>query len=63
MALVNTSKPTTSFANLTKINIGLVWSADLLAWSAETRTWGDTASVIDNITKVTSTLSNISKPA
>lgn len=62
MALINTSKPTTSFANLTKINIGLVWSADLLAWSAETRTWGDTASTIDNITKVSSTLTNIAKP-
>lgn len=63
MALTNTSKPTTTLANLTKINIGLVWSANLVQWQNETRTWGDTASVIDNLTKVTSSLSNISKPA
>lgn len=53
MAITNVSKPTTSLANQTKINIGLVWSANLLQWQNESRTWADTTSVIDNLNKPT----------
>ena len=60
--MINTDKPTTSFSNITKINIGLVWGADLLQWQNESRTWGETVSVIDNITKISSSITNNAKP-
>lgn len=62
MALINTSKPTTSFANLTKINIGLIWDAATMTWNSASFTWDSTASVIDNISKISSTLTNIARP-
>lgn len=62
MAITNTSKPTTSLTNITKVNIGLIWSLDLNTWASESRTWGDTASIIDNITRQSSSLTNIAKP-
>lgn len=63
MALTNVSKPSTSLTNTTKINIGLTWDANLLQWQNETRTWDDTISVIDNATRISSTIINTSKPA
>ena len=50
-------------ANATKINIGETWASILTTWASETRTWGDMASLIDNITKQSSSITNISKPA
>jgi len=49
--MINTSKPTTSYTNSDKINIGEVWNTNLNQWQNESRTWDDTASTIDNITK------------
>lgn len=63
MSIENVSKPTTSISNETKINIGLVWSADNLQWQNESRTWDDTVSTIDNSSRITSSITNISKPA
>lgn len=63
MAITNISKPSSSLSNVTKVNIGLVWDADLLQWQNESRTWDDTVSVIDNVSKVSSSITNISKPA
>jgi len=51
MAIVNVSKPNSSIANQTKINIGETWATDLNTWATETHTWDSTGSVIDNITK------------
>jgi hypothetical protein len=62
MSITNISKPSTSLSNATKINIGLVWSADTFQWQNESRTWGETVSVIDNVTKISSSISNQSKP-
>jgi len=53
MAIENVSKPSSSISNATRINIGLTWDADTLQWQNESRTWDDTQSVIDNITKGT----------
>lgn len=50
-------------SNETKINIGLTWDADTLQWQNESRTWDDTVSVIDNISKVSSSITNTSKPS
>ena len=60
--MLNIAKPTTSIANATRINTGLVWGLDLKTWAAETQTWLDTATTIDNVARVTSSISNIAKP-
>jgi hypothetical protein len=62
MSIVNVSKPTTTLTNSTKINIGETWGTDLNTWAAESRTWADTISVIDNISRVSSSFTNIAKP-
>lgn len=62
MAFVNQSKPTTVFANSIKINIGETWGSITTTWATESRTWGDMASLIDNITKISSSISNIVRP-
>jgi len=63
MAIENVSKPSSSISNATKINIGLTWDADTLQWQNESRTWDATVSVIDNTARVTSSITNSSKPA
>lgn len=62
MAIVNVSKPSSSIANQTKINIGLVWDAALMTWSAASFTWDSTASVVGNVTKISSSITNIARP-
>lgn len=62
MTLVNQDKPSTSIANATKINTGLVWALDLNTWAGELQTWLDTATTIDNVTKISSSITNVSKP-
>lgn len=51
MALINTSKPSSSISNQTKINIGETWDAATMTWNAASFTWDSTQSVIDNATK------------
>lgn len=48
MAITNTSKPTTSYTNSDKVNIGETWDTWLVQWQNETRTWNDMASIISN---------------
>ena len=62
MSITNISKPTTTLANSTKINIGEVWNTDSFTWATESRTWDDMQSLIDNITKNSSSLTNIARP-
>ncbi len=63
MAITNVSKPTSTIANATKINIGLIWDSATMTWDAATFTWDSTASLIGNVSRVTSSITNISKPA
>ena len=63
MSITNISKPSTSLSNATKINTGVVWSADLNTWATELQTWLDTATTIDNVTKISSSITNVTKPA
>ena len=62
MSIINISKPTTTLANSTKINIGEIWNTDLNTWAAESRTWNDMQSLIDNITKISSSFTNLARP-
>lgn len=63
MAIVNVSKPNSSIANQTKINIGETWGSNSNQWQNESRTWAETASIIDNVNRVSSSITNVSKPA
>lgn len=63
MAISNTTKPSSSMANSSKINIGETWDSILSTWATESRIWDDMASIIDNLTKINSSMANISKPA
>jgi hypothetical protein len=51
MAITNTSKPSSSVTNATKINIGDTWNAILTTWASETRSWDATGSLVTNISK------------
>ena len=62
MAITNTSKPTTSLTNVTKVSFGETWGTIATTWAAETRTWLDMISLIDNRSKPSNTLTNIAKP-
>jgi len=62
MAITNESKPSSSYTNMTRINIGEVWDSNLNTWNAETRTWNDMASLINNTTRVSSSITNTNKP-
>ncbi len=62
MSITNISKPNSSIANATKINIGVTWDADLLTWATESRTWDATASIINNATKILSAVTNLARP-
>ena len=63
MAISNTSKPTTTLSNTDKVSIGTTWNSILTTWNSETQTWLEASQLIDNISRVTSTFTNTSKPA
>lgn len=60
--ITNTSKPTTSLTNQAKPNFAELWSTITTTWASETRTWMDTGSLFDNITKPSNSITNINKP-
>lgn len=53
MSITNTSKPTTSLTNTTKVSFAELWSTITTTWASETRTWLDMGSLFDNISKGT----------
>lgn len=62
MSITNEAKPTTTLANSTRISIGETWASIPYTWAGETRAWDDCISLIDNASKVSSSMTNISKP-
>lgn len=62
MSITNTSKPTSSVTNTTKVAVGETWATDLNTWNAESRTWDATISIISNIAKTSSSMTNIARP-
>lgn len=60
--MINESKPTTSLTNSARVAIGETWATDSNQWQNESRTWAATASIISNITKVSSSMVNTTKP-
>ncbi len=64
MAITNTSKPSApSFANIARANGAELWSTISTTWATETRTWLDCASLLDNNSKPSTSITNVSKPA
>ncbi len=64
MAIVNTSKPTTSLTNSSKISIGETWGSITTTWASETRTWGAVSQLFTNTSRSSSSLidSNVQSP-
>lgn len=62
MSITNVSKPSSSYSNITKPSFGEIWNTDLNTWTAETRTWNDTGSLIDNTSKISSSFTNVVRP-
>lgn len=63
MAITNTTKPTPSVVNQTKISGAETWATIPTTWATEVRTWLDCVSLFDNLTKITSSITNTNKPA
>lgn len=49
--------------NVDKVSFAELWSTITTSWASETRTWLDVSSLIDNVSKPTTTITNISKPS
>lgn len=62
-AIVNVSKPTTAFVNVTSARGGETWASILTTWASETRMWGQCASFLTDVSKPTSTMTNVAKPS
>lgn len=60
--MINADKPTTTLANTTKVSFAETWGAIQTTWATETRTWADCASLIDNTSKPSTSITNVSKP-
>lgn len=60
--MINTAKTSSNMTNAVRINIGETWATDLNIWSAESRTWADTISIMSNVVKVSSSMTNTAKP-
>jgi len=63
MSITNISKPTTSLTNTDRIASYETWASVTSTWSSESRTWDDMGSLVDNVSKPTTTIINIIKPA
>lgn len=61
MAITNTSKPTTSFTNITRVSSSELWSTITTTWATETRTWEECVSLVTNSSKTSTSLTNIAK--
>ena len=63
MALTNVSKPSSpSFTNTTRVSDAELWSTITTTWATETRTWAETISLMDNLARVSASLTNLAKP-
>jgi len=62
MALVNTSKPTTSITNTVSVAFAEIWNTILTTWNSETRTWDATISLITDTAKPSTSITNTAKP-
>lgn len=62
MSITNTTKPSGSYTNTARPTTGLIWNDATMTWNAQTDTWQGTASLIDNTSRVSSSITNVAKP-
>lgn len=62
MSLTNMSKPSTSLTNSSKVFDYETWATIPTTFATETRTWIDCISLIDNSSKISSSIINQAKP-
>ena len=60
--MINTSKPSSSMTNIDRIQSAELWSTITTTWATETRTWLEAGQLLRNISRVTSSMTNTSKP-
>jgi len=60
--MINQDKISSSISNSSKVNIGEIWDTDSFTWATESRTWDDMISIITNNTKISSSMTNQSRP-
>ena len=60
--MINQDKISSSISNSTRVNIGETWNTDLNTWNGESITWDRTVSIINNTTKVSSSMANVDRP-
>ena len=53
---------TSGMTNASKVSAGETWGTVASTWATESRTWLGISQLIDNITKPSSTMTNLSKP-
>ncbi len=62
MAIINTSKPTTSITNTTNRVVSYeTWDTNISTWNSETRTWDQMGTTWSNTSKPVTSIINISK--
>lgn len=61
--MINQTKPPTSYTNTARPDIGLTWEDATMTWAAQTDTWGESGSLLNNVSRVSSSMTNIARPA
>jgi hypothetical protein len=59
----NVSRPSANLTNVDAPRKGVRWQDETMAWSAESRTWAETAEIMDNDTRPTPSMINVTKPS
>lgn len=49
-----------AITNISKVSQGETWGSISSTWASETRTWGEASQLLDNISKVSSAITNLS---
>lgn len=62
MAIINTSKPTSSISNSSRVVSYETWDSNTTTWNTEVRTWDEMAAIMDNTSKPTTSIINTNKP-
>lgn len=62
MALTNTTKPSTSITNTSRVASFMTWANIETTWSTETNTWLSVSALLDNTAKVSPGITNTPKP-
>ena len=60
--ITNVSKPVTALANVDRVASYETWATILTTWATETRTWLDMGSIVDNVSKPSTSITNVAKP-